>query len=208
VAELGKACEAAGGKSSDINCRLAATQKQNLDTLLVQRGGHAPVPSPAPAGQARTPDSTSTAKVSQSASAASAPASTAVAAASPPQPPASGDRDAAILAEVGVALRSWRERWQDGDVEGYLRMYDPSFTGGAGSHAAWEQQRRQKMKDARPSIRVEGLQAVRITPQEVELRFVQVYAARQHRDKGTKTMVFRRSPQGWLIVDERWTAGG
>ncbi|MDB5912986.1 MAG: hypothetical protein JWP22_1661, partial [Ramlibacter sp.] len=31
---------------------------------------------------------------------------------------------------------------------------------------------------------MEGLQAVRITPQEVELRFVQVYSAKQHRDTG------------------------
>jgi hypothetical protein len=106
---------------------------------------------------------------------------------------------------VEVALRTWRERWEAGDVDAYLRMYDASFTGGTGSRTQWEQQRRQKMKDVRPSIVVEQLQPVRVTPQEVELRFVQVYSAKKHRDKGNKAMVFRRTPQGWLIADERWS---
>jgi ketosteroid isomerase-like protein len=119
--------------------------------------------------------------------------------------PAAGNAEATVVAEVGAVLQAWRERWQEGDVDGYLRMYEPAFSGDAGSRAAWEQQRRQKMKNVRPSIRVEKLEALRVTPQEVELRFVQVYAARQHRDRGLKTMVFRRTPQGWLIADERWT---
>jgi hypothetical protein len=192
VAELAQACEAARGNSSDMSCRLAATQKRALEEL---QGATAPAPGRAPPGQASPAAAAASAVVAQPAPAASA---------SPP--PVSGNADAAILAEVEAALRNWRERWEQGDVDGYLRMYEASFTGGAASHAQWEQQRRQKMKNARPSILVEGLQAVRITPQEVELRFVQVYSAKQHRDKGNKTMVFRRSPQGWRIADERWAA--
>jgi hypothetical protein len=216
VAELKQACEAAGNKSSDRNCRLAATQKEALDELQAASGRRA--------GEAARPAASQAAAAASAAPVAqAAPASATVAAAPAPAPtptptpaltpapapaPAapSGNADAALVAEVGTVLENWRQRWQDGDVDGYLRMYDPSFTGGSGSHAQWEQQRRQKMKDVRPSIRIEGLQAARVTPQEVELRFVQVYAARQHRDKGNKTMVFRRAPQGWLIADERWAA--
>lgn len=226
IAELKQACDAKG-TGSDMSCRLAATQKQALDELQAATPRTAAQPS-APAGAQAGASSTTAAAPAAPAPVAAAPATatTVVAAApvaaapiaaapeaappaaSPPQaaPSASANEEAAIVADVGAALQTWRERWQDGDVDGYLRMYAPSFTGGAGSRADWEQQRRQKMKDARPSIRVEKLEAVRITPQEVELRFVQVYAARRHRDRGNKTMVFQRTPQGWLIADERWAA--
>lgn len=198
VAELTQACKAAGGKSSDVSCHLAETQKHTLEELQAKSGSSAP-----PVRQASAAPPAPVAPALPA-----APPSAAVAAASPsPSPSAatSSDPEAAILQEVEVTLRNWRERWQEGDVDGYLRMYDPSFSGDAGTHAKWEQQRRRKMQDARPSIRIEKLQAGRITPQEVELRFVQTYSAKQHRDRGNKTLVFRRAPQGWLIADERWT---
>jgi hypothetical protein len=214
VTELGQACQAAGNNSSDASCRLAATQKLALDAL---RGPAAAAAGGASAAQAGTAASGPAAVMAASAPGAAvvasrAPAVTASSAAAAPaasssQPAVGGNPNAAIPAEVELALRTWRERWQDGDVDGYLRMYEASFTGGARSHAEWEQQRRKKMKNVRPSIGIERLQPVRTTPQEVELRFVQVYSAKQHRDTGNKTMVFRRSPQGWLIADERWAAG-
>lgn len=208
VAELAQACAAAGGKGAEMSCRLAETQKRAMAELQ----GPTAAARGAPAGQAGAAGPVAAVPVAAApvvaAPVAAAPVANSVAAApaaSATQPPAAGKPDAAILAEVETALRTWRERWQAGDVDGYLRLYEPSFAGGAGSRAAWEQQRRQKMTNVRPAVGVEGLQAVRITPQEVELRFVQVYSARQHRDRGNKTMVFRRSPQGWLIADERWT---
>ena len=206
LAELAQACKAAGGKSTDVSCHLAETQKHTLEELQARSGASAPrvrqasAAAPAPAAPAAP----------ALPAAPLAPPSAAVAAATPSPAPAparssSSDPEAAILQEVEVTLRNWRERWQAGDVDGYLRMYDPSFSGDAGSHAKWEQQRRRKMQDARPSIRIEKLQAGRITPQEVELHFVQTYSAKQHRDRGNKTLVFRRAPQGWLIADERWS---
>ncbi len=216
VAELRQACAAGGSKASDMNCRLAETQKRTLDELQAATGRKAPAPgaesqvatAPAPAPAAPVA-AAAPAAPTPPAPAAAPPVAAAPAAPAPapaPAPAAGGNAEAAIVAEVGAALQTWRERWQEGDVDGYLRMYAPTFTGGTGSRAEWEQVRRQKMKDARPSIRVEGLKAVRITPQEVELRFVQVYAAKKHRDRGNKTMVFQRTPQGWLIADERWEA--
>jgi hypothetical protein len=206
VAELKQACEAAGNKSSDRSCRLAATQKEALDELQAASGRKAGDAATLPASQATAAAASAPAVAQAAASTAVAATAAPAPAAAAPAPAASGNGDAAVVAEVQGVLQTWRQRWQDGDVDGYLRMYDPSFTGGSGSHAQWEQHRRQKMKHVRPSIGIEGLQTVRVTPQEVELRFVQVYAARQHRDKGNKTMVFRRAPQGWLSADERWGA--
>ena len=220
IAELKEACDTSAAKNSDMRCRLAATQKQTLDELQAAAPRPAAAPAaasaapaaaagPAAAPTAAAPVATAPAAIA-AAPAAAAPAAAvpaaAAPAASPPPAAASANEEAAIVAEVGAALQTWRERWQDGDVDGYLQMYAPAFTGDAGTRAEWEQQRRQKMKNVRPSIRVEKLEAARITPQEVELRFVQVYAAKRHRDRGNKTMVFQRTPQGWRIADERWAA--
>jgi len=202
LAELAQACKAAGGKSSEVSCRLAETQKHALQELQAKSGTSAP-----PVRQASAAPAVTAAPAAPQAPPSAAPntAASVAAATASPTPASSSDPEAAILQEVEVTLRTWRDRWQEGDVDGYLRMYDPSFSGDAGSHAKWEQQRRRKMQDARPSIRIERLQAGRITPQEVELRFVQTYSAKQHRDRGNKTLVFRRAPQGWLIADERWS---
>ena len=218
VAELAQACRAAGGKSSDTSCRLAAEQKRTLDELQA-KAGH---PAASSAGPARQAAAASATQPQASAAMAAASASAPVVAAAPQAaqvPPGatpaaaassasadSGNGDAAILREVQAALGSWRQAWQTGDVEAYLRMYEDGFSGDAGSHAKWAQQRRQKMQNAHPSIGIEDMKAVRITPQEVQLHFVQVYVAKQHRDTGDKTLVFRRSPRGWLIADERWAA--
>jgi ketosteroid isomerase-like protein len=196
LAELAQACRAAGGKSSDTSCRLAAEQKRTLDELQAE----AAHPAAVAAASASAPGVAAAPQAAQVPPGAEPAAATASLAAS------SGNGDAAILGEVQAALGSWRQAWQDGDVDAYLRMYGDAFGGEAGSHAKWAQQRRQKMQNARPSIGIEDMKAVRVTPQEVELHFTQVYAAKQHRDTGDKTLVFRRSPRGWLIADERWKA--
>jgi hypothetical protein len=207
AAELAQACQAAGGKSPDI-CRLAASQKATLEELQAQ-AGHAPAAPGSAAVARRAPEVSAAPLAAASVPGPSVPVASAPVASAPgpaaasPQAPA-GNAQNAIPSEVEAALQNWRERWQQGDVEGYLRMYEASFTGSAGSHAEWAQQRRQKMKNVHPTIGIERLQAVRVTPQEVEVRFIQAYAARQHQDRGIKTMVFRRSPQGWLVADERW----
>ena len=195
VAELTHACQAAGGKSTEFRCQLAATQKQALDELQAAASRTPSAAASAP-GQAQAPGNPASATV----------AVAAVPAASSAAPSTPSGAAAPVPADVEAVLRTWRERWEAGDVDGYLRLYEATFTGGAKSRAAWEQQRRQKMANVRPSIGVEGLQAVRVTPHEVELRFVQIYVAKQHRDRGNKSMVFQRSPQGWLIADERWSA--
>src|SRR5207244_230402 len=60
LAELAQACTAAGGKTSDTSCRLAAQQKRTLEELQAQAGhpagsGSGPAPQPAAVSATQPP---------------------------------------------------------------------------------------------------------------------------------------------------------
>jgi ketosteroid isomerase-like protein len=157
----------------------------------------APVPATAAAGMTSDAVSPPAATPSGNVPVAADMAVPAAPAAATPAPAADPKED------IRAAVEAWRTAWTKRDVPRYLSAYTSDFHPADGaSHAAWQAQRRERLRGAR------GLQ-VRVDQLEVEAdgdrataRFVQHYRAGAMDEKVRKRLVFVRSADSWKISEE------
>ncbi len=132
-------------------------------------------------------------------------AATTTPAATAPAAPAASAPEALDPAaqEVSKALAAWAAAWSRKDVKAYLSHYAPGFDTPRGmSRKSWEQEREEritrpswiKVSYDTPRISVEGNRAT--------VRFRQHYRASNFKSSSTKTMVFTKSGNNWLILSE------
>ena len=121
----------------------------------------------------------------------------------PKEKPAAGkaDSEAAVL----KALQAWAKAWSSKNVGAYLAAYDKDFKAPGGeSRASWEKSRKERI--SRPkSIRV-IIDEPRITLEgggKAAATFRQTYKSDALSSTTTKTMVFVKSGDKWLILQER-----
>ena len=108
------------------------------------------------------------------------------------------------VVEVKQALEAWRLAWELGDVDNYIRIYDPSFKGTASSRKKWEKERRTRLARKDIAVKIENLEARPVSANEIEVRFVQSYTAGKRKDIGVKLMRLRRDNGAWHITRETW----
>lgn len=126
-----------------------------------------------------------------------------VATAATPKPEPKPEPVDPAVQEVAKALASWAAAWSRQDVKAYLGHYAPGFKTPRGvSRKAWEQEREDRISRPKwikvsydePRISVEGSQAT--------VRIRQHYRASNFKSSSSKTLVFTRAGNAWLILDE------
>jgi hypothetical protein len=106
--------------------------------------------------------------------------------------------------EAIALLERWRQAWENRDVETYLNAYDPTFAPKGQSHARWTASRRAKLgARSQISIKVREIRTHPISPQRIEVSFLQDYESGVYREVGrAKTLELQRNGTGWRIVGE------
>ncbi|MGB4467168.1 MAG: tetratricopeptide repeat protein [Azovibrio sp.] len=119
-----------------------------------------------------------------------------------PATPAPEALDPAVQ-EVSRALAAWAAAWSKQDVKGYLSFYAPNFDTPKGmSRKAWEQERRERI--SRPSwIKVSyDPPKISVDGNKATVRIRQHYQASNFKSSSSKTLVFTKSGNSWLILSE------
>jgi tetratricopeptide (TPR) repeat protein len=121
----------------------------------------------------------------------------------PKEKPATGKADSE--ADVLKALQAWARAWSGKNVGAYLAAYDKGFRAPGGeSRASWEKSRKERI--SRPkSIRV-SIDEPRVTLDgagKASVTFRQTYKSNALSSTTTKTLVFVKSGDKWLIQQER-----
>ena len=106
---------------------------------------------------------------------------------------------------VADAALAWAAAWSARDVEKYLAGYAPEFKpANSMSRAAWEAQRRQRIRSAQTilvelsdiKVKMQGEHFARVT-------FKQSYRANKHTDMMSKALEMEKIGDAWLIVSEQ-----
>jgi len=109
-------------------------------------------------------------------------------------------------AVISERLEAWRLAWQQRRVSDYLTFYMTDFTGGLSSHAAWRQQRIDRIETAKNlQTDMSNLQVVLQDANRATVTFMQAYQAANHRDVGVKTLHLQKINNQWLIAREQFS---
>lgn len=104
--------------------------------------------------------------------------------------------------DVERAVHAWAQAWSERNMAQYLGAYDRAYTGGLASHAAWEEERRNRiLGKARISVTLTELQ-VQVTGARAVAKFRQNYKADRLSVQGRKTLELVKSADRWVIAKE------
>lgn len=106
--------------------------------------------------------------------------------------------------EVAQAVQRWARAWAQREVDVYAAAYEPDFKGtaGAGSHAAWIAQRRERILSKR-MIEVEVSDVkIDLRGSQAEVRFTQRYRGDELRATNRKRLLLVQQGSAWLIREE------
>jgi tetratricopeptide (TPR) repeat protein len=107
--------------------------------------------------------------------------------------------------ELEEAVMTWAEAWSAQDVDKYLAFYGPDFKLPSGmGRADWEAQRKERV--GKPGNIEVGISSLKITLQgnsQAETRFRQSYRSDRFKSSASKTLIWQRHGDRWLILEER-----
>lgn len=106
-------------------------------------------------------------------------------------------------AQVKASLAAWAAAWSARDSKRYLASYSPSFQPVDISRSAWQEQRQQRIGQAK-SIAV-SLSDVVVQMQDdnhAQVTYTQTYHSDHYQDVEHKLMTLEKSGDTWLIVTE------
>jgi tetratricopeptide (TPR) repeat protein len=106
--------------------------------------------------------------------------------------------------EIAKIVRDWADAWSRKDVKTYLAFYAGDFqTPKRMALDKWKTERRQRInKPGKLQVAVDGIE-VSVSGDEATARFRQHYVSATFKSLINKTLVFVKSENGWLIVQER-----
>jgi tetratricopeptide (TPR) repeat protein len=106
--------------------------------------------------------------------------------------------------EVATTVRNWAGAWSRKDVKAYLAFYSRSFQTPKGmTLKKWEAERQQRIdRPGRMQVVVDNLQ-VSVSGNQATARFRQQYTSATFKSQTNKILVFVKSGNKWLIVQER-----
>jgi len=102
-------------------------------------------------------------------------------------------------------VETWRQAWQDEDIDTYIKFYDPTFFNADMNYKQWYRHKKW-LKGRYKYIRVNLSEPVIIkNNDQVVIRLLQQYESDKHSDFGEKTIHAHYSPEtGFKIVREDW----
>lgn len=106
--------------------------------------------------------------------------------------------------DVTKALQGWANAWSRKDVKAYLAFYASDFrTPNGMARKAWETERTQRIdKPGKLQVAVDNVK-VSLDGDTATVRFRQHYTSATLKSSATKTVVFVKSGNRWLIQQER-----
>ena len=118
--------------------------------------------------------------------------------------PAEANANAPGRTEVAEAVQRWARAWAQREVDAYAAAYEPDFKGtaGAGSHAAWIAQRRERILSKRMiEVELSDLK-IDLRGSQAEVRFTQRYRGDELRATNRKRLLLVQQGSAWLIREE------
>ena len=163
----------------------------------------APAKAPTPAKAAPVKTSPAKAPTANVVTTTAGAASTAPAKPAESKPVASANSNQASD-EVTKAINNWANAWSRKDVKGYIAQYAADFNVPRGmSRKEWEAERAQRIagKSGKISVTFDEPQ-ISVNGDKATAKFRQHYKARGLSNSTSKTLVFVRSGNRWLIQEE------
>ncbi|MEI7429322.1 MAG: tetratricopeptide repeat protein [Betaproteobacteria bacterium] len=107
-------------------------------------------------------------------------------------------------ADVAKALQGWAHAWSSKDVKTYLNFYASDFqTPNGMARKAWETERTQRIdKPGKLQVSVDDIK-VSLVGDKATVRFRQHYTSSTLKTSASKTVIFVKSGNKWLIQQER-----
>lgn len=112
---------------------------------------------------------------------------------------------AAAKAEAERFVSNWLKAWSAKDMERYLGAYAEDFRVPAGSSRGdWEKERRQRILGRKGLLQVEfeNLFVKSVSPERMEVRFVQKYRSAAYSSVGLKSILLVMRDGAWKIAAE------
>ena len=109
-----------------------------------------------------------------------------------------------VESEIARIVRDWASAWSRKDVKAYLAFYANDFQTPKGmTFRKWGAERRQRIdRPGKLQVAVDGL-VVSVSGNRATARFRQQYVSATFRSQTHKTLVFVKSGNRWLILQER-----
>jgi tetratricopeptide (TPR) repeat protein len=109
-----------------------------------------------------------------------------------------------VESEIARIVRDWARAWSRKDVKAYLAFYSSDFQTPKGmTFSKWGAERRQRIdKPGRLQVAVDDIR-VSVSGDRATARFHQQYVSATFKSQTGKTLVFVKSGNGWLILQER-----
>jgi ketosteroid isomerase-like protein len=106
--------------------------------------------------------------------------------------------------EITKTVRDWAEAWSRKDVKAYLAFYAGNFqTPNGVALRKWAEERRQRIvKPGKLRVGIGDVQ-VSVSGDTATARFRQQYTSATFKSQANKTLVFVKSGNRWLILQER-----
>ena len=110
----------------------------------------------------------------------------------------------AAEADIAKALQGWANAWSNKDVKAYLGYYAPDFqTPNGMARKAWETERTQRIdKPGKIQVSIDNVK-INVSGDKATAKFRQQYKSATLKSSTSKTVVFVRTANRWLIQQER-----
>ena len=107
---------------------------------------------------------------------------------------------------VRARIHAWANAWQSKDIERYISFYSPAFRSGKLDYQQWLEKKKDLFqKPGYIYVEISDLW-VSVEKNHADVSFIQYYHHTYRRDVGEKTIVLKKSSDGWKIVFEKWKA--
>lgn len=102
-------------------------------------------------------------------------------------------------------ITSWKEAWQEKDIEGYMAAYAEDFRSGGLDKDGWRRHKAElNGKYCRIRVEVRDLRIQLLSSARAIARFYQEYSSDRHYDYGRKTLQIVKRDEKWRIKSETW----
>lgn len=104
-------------------------------------------------------------------------------------------------------IESWRNAWENGDLDSYMDFYDKDADQGSRrGKASIKEHKVELWRDKQPlMVGIDDLD-ISMHADGVKVSFIQKYRAKGFKDKGLKTLFLKPEGDSWKIVSENWSA--
>lgn len=106
--------------------------------------------------------------------------------------------------ELNSFIESWREAWENQDIDKYMSYYDPSFTAPGFNYGSWKDHK-EDLKEKYKYVKVQLSQPyIILHNDQMIIKTLQRYESNAHADYGVKTLYAVHEDGGYKIIREEW----